>query len=273
MPFQGLFCTERPVIGMVHLLPLPGAPGYQHNLGKIFERAVWEAEALNRAGVDGLMVENFGDTPFLAEEVEPIQLAVMAAITRDVRRAMNLPLGVNVQYNAWAAEMSIACACGADFIRVEVFVDTVLSPQGLIHPCAAGLTRLRKDLDAKVQIWADLQARHSTPLVVRSLVQSAIDAQNARADALILTGALTGQAAPLEALTEVKQSVRVPVLAGSGVTLENLEAALAAADGVIVGAALKEGGEVTNRVSEQAARSFMEAARKVQDCVPAANPV
>lgn len=255
------FRSSKIVIGMIHLLPLPGSPHFSGDPELIYERALWEAETLEQAGVDGVIVENFGDEPYRAAEPPPETLAFMAAVTREVIRHVHLPVGVNVQFNAWQAEMAIAYACGADFIRAEVFVDTVVSAQGILLPCAAELTRYRHQLGASVQIWADVQTKYTTNLLPQSLTQSALDAQAAGADAIIVTGAATGKATPLEAIQEVKQAVQIPVYAGSGTTIQNVAQVLRMADGVIVGSALKEGGIAANRVSAEQTQAFMQAAR------------
>lgn len=263
MSFYNLFGNKKPVIGMVHLLALPGTPRYQGSVQAIYEQALWEARTLSENGVDALIVENFADEPFKIGEPEPVQAAVMAGVLRDVRQAVTIPVGLNCQFNAWQAELAIAHACGADFIRAEVFVDTVVTAQGLVLPCSAGLTRLRKQLEAKVEIWADVQTKYTTNLVAQPLTQSAIDAQNAGADVLIVTGAATGQATPLEAVAQVKQVVRLPVLVGSGTNIQNVRQSLEIADGAIVGSALKEGGSAWNRVSAENTRAFMHAARNI----------
>ncbi len=257
---MNLFKRPKPVSGMFHLLPLPGSPHFAGDPELIYERALWEAKTLEQAGVDGLIVENFGDEPYRAGEPPAEGLAFMAAITREVIRHVNLPVGVNVQFNAWQAEMAIAYACGASFIRAEVFVDTVVSAQGILYPCAAELTRYRRQLGASVQIWADVQTKYTINLLAQSLTQSALDAQNAGADAIIVTGAATGKATPLEAIEEVKQAVQLPVFAGSGTTIQNVTQVLAIADGVIVGSALKEGGLASNRVSLGQTKAFLQAA-------------
>ncbi len=263
MTISSLFHDRKPIIGMVHLLPLPGSPHYGGAVQAIYEQAEWEAEALARAGVDGYIVENLNDEPYLIGEPLPEQLALMAGVTRLVSRKANVPVGVNVQFNAWQAELAIAHTCGADFIRVEVFVDTVVTAQGTVQPCSAQLMRYRRALGAEdVQLWADVQTKYTTNLVSQPLSQSAREAQAAGADALIVTGAATGQATPLEAVADVKQVVDLPVVVGSGTTIENVQQVLAIADGAIVGSSLKEGGSAQNRVSEAAAAAFMEAARR-----------
>lgn len=263
MSFQGLFSVERPIIGMVHLLALPGAPEYGGDVDEICQQALNDAQALAEGGVDALIVENFGDEPFVIGEPAAHDLALMAAITRDIQRLVTIPVGVNVQFNAWEAEIAIAYACRAEFIRVEVFVDYVVSAVGVVQPCAAQITRYRSALGGdSIQLWADVQTKYTRNIAPQPLAQSARDAEAARADALIVTGAATGSATPLEAVAEVKQVTSLPVLVGSGTTCDNVSAVLKVADGAIVGSTFKHDGIVQNPVSVERTREFMRAARR-----------
>ncbi len=264
MKLNDLFATEKPIIGMVHLRPLPGSPRFDGDLKEIYAQAEWEAHTLAQAGVDGLIVENLGDEPYLIGEPTPVQFALMSAITRQVRQNVTIPVGVNVQFNAWQAELAIAHACQADFIRVEVFVDTVVSAQGIVHPCSAQITRYRKELNASIALFADIQTKYTTNIVPQPLAQSAVDARNAGADALIVTGAATGAATPLDAVAEVKSAVNLPVLVGSGTNIQNVGQVLSIADGAIVGSALKEGRNAENRISSVETQAFMAAAQKAR---------
>lgn len=261
MTTSDLFSATKPIIGMIHLLALPEAPAYAGDLSTLHDRALREAIALQAAGVDALIVENFGDEPYLAEELSPVQLAVMAAVTRDIRREVKLPVGINCQFNAWQSEVALAYACRADFIRVEVFVDTVVMAQGLVAPCSAQIRRYQKHLGAqRVAIWADIQTKYTANLLPQPIEQSALEAQAAGADVLIVTGAATGQATPLDLIEQVKQVVRIPVVVGSGTSPTNVVQVLRVADGAIVGSALKVGGKAENEVSLEAAVAFMAAA-------------
>jgi membrane complex biogenesis BtpA family protein len=264
--YQSLFGDRKPIIGMVHLLALPGAPAFGGDIDAIYTRALADADALQGAGVDGLIVENFGDEPYYVGEPSAAQLALMAAITREVRGRVYIPVGVNVQFNAWEAEIAVAHAARADFVRVEVFVDTVVSAQGMVQPCSAQITRYRTSLGAKnLLLIADVQTKYTTNLLPQSIAQSAKDAQAAGADALIVTGAGTGQATPLQAVAEARSAVKIPVLVGSGTTAENALRVLEIADGAIVGSSLKHGGDAANAVSAERAAAFMRAARGKQD--------
>jgi uncharacterized protein len=262
MSFHGLFTVERPIIGMVHLLPLPGAPAFKGDIESIYEQAQEDALALAHSGVDALIVENFGDEPYLIGEPESPQLAMMAAVTRDITRLVSLPVGVNVQFNAWRAEVAIAAMCRAQFIRVEVFVDRVISAQGLVEPCSAQIMRYRQALNARqIQIWADIQTKYTSNIVPQPIAASARDAQNAGADALIVTGAATGSATPLDDVRAAKGVVALPVVVGSGTTAANVRDVLQVADGAIVGSALKVDGKAVHPVSAERTAAFMKAAR------------
>lgn len=262
MTTSSLFGTKRPIIGMVHLLALPEAPAYQGNLDAIYERALREALVLHKAGVDALIVENFGDEPYLPGELTFPQIAVMAAVTREIIRTVTIPVGVNCQFNAWQSEIAVAYSCKAEFIRVEVFVDTVLTTQGQVSPCSAQIRRYQRQLGAKgVTLWSDVQTKYTTNLLPQTIQQSALDAQAAGADVLIVTGSATGQATPLEAVRQVKEVVHIPVVVGSGTTAGNVDDVLRVADGAIVGSALKFDGRAENEVSPEAAQLFITAAR------------
>ncbi|MGQ9907715.1 MAG: BtpA/SgcQ family protein [Candidatus Flexifilum sp.] len=261
MSIAHLFTAKRPIIGMVHLLPLPGAPRYGGSLDAIYDRAQADAAALIGAGVDALIVENFGDEPYRIGPALRHELAIMTAITRDIVRMAPIPVGVNVQFNAWEDEIALAFATGAQFARVEVFVDRVVSAQGVVEPCSALITRYRAALGAQVQIWADIQTKYTTNITPQPLTQSAVDAEAAGADVLIVTGAATGQATPLDAVAEVKAVTRLPVVVGSGTTAANVAAALRVADGAIVGSALKVDGRAANPVDADRTAEFMRAAR------------
>lgn len=262
MSFKGLFTVDRPIVGMVHLLALPGAPAYGGDLDAIYQRAYDDARALAQAGVDALIVENFSDEPFMIGEPAAHDLALMAAITREIVRLVSIPVGVNVQFNAWGAEIAIAHTCGAAFVRVEVFVDRVISAMGVVEPCAPQITRYRAALGARrVQLWADIQTKYTTNITPKPLIVSAIDAQAAGADALIVTGAATGSATPLDAVADVKKAAAIPVLVGSGTGIDNAGTVFQIADGAIVGSWLKIDGKAQNPVSMERTRAFVQAVR------------
>jgi membrane complex biogenesis BtpA family protein len=250
---------------MLHIPPLPGAPRYGGDLEAIRRRVLDDAAALVEGGVDGLMLENFGDTPFYPERVPPEVVACMTRVAREVRQRFDVPLGVNVLRNDGCAAIAVAHSAGAAFIRVNVLCGARLTDQGLIHGIAHELLRQRALLNATdVRILADVNVKHSTPLGPSQPVgQEVADLiERAGADAVIVSGAGTGQATDLAELAEVKQAAgQTPVLVGSGVTAETIGGLLAHADGAIVGTSLKVDGVATKPIDPGRVRKLMAAVR------------
>ena len=55
------------LIGMVHLKALPGSPNFNGDLDTVEAAALADTNTLLAGGVDAIMVENFGDVPFLKQ--------------------------------------------------------------------------------------------------------------------------------------------------------------------------------------------------------------
>ncbi|MCX2727537.1 BtpA/SgcQ family protein [Thermomicrobium sp. 4228-Ro] len=256
--------TERThrflLAGVIHLLPLPGSPRARA-FAEVRERALRDAEAYARGGMDMLLVENYGDAPFPKERVAPHVIAGMALIVDAVKRATGLPVGVNVLRNDAQAALGIAAMAGAQFIRVNVHVGAMLTDQGIIEGRADETLRYRKLLETPVEIWADVLVKHAAPLASLSLEDAARDTvQRGLADALIVTGQITGQppnTADVARLRAAFPSVRL--FLGSGVTADNVGSYLACADGAIVGTWTKVGGRTENPVDEQRVRQLVQA--------------
>jgi membrane complex biogenesis BtpA family protein len=262
----GIFSCPRPVIGMVHLLPLPGSPRWGGDLRAVRERALADARALAEGGVDGLLVENFGDAPFLKGPVGPETVAAMALLVQAVADAVPLPVGVNVLRNDARAALAIACLTGARFVRVNVHTGVMLTDQGLIEGAAAESLRYRRWLGAeRVKLLADVLVKHGAPLAPQTPEAAARDAaQRGLADALIVSGAATGLPPERETLLRVREAVAVPVLVGSGLTPDNVQELLTVADGAIVGTSLKREGRVEEAVDARRVARLMERVRSLR---------
>lgn len=264
---QGLFTTPKPVIGMVHLLPLPGSPRWSGDLGSVIDQARRDSLSLTEGGVDGLIVENFGDTPFAKGSVGPEVVAAMALVVKAVVDTVSMPVGVNVLRNDAHAALAIACIAGARFIRVNVHTGVMVTDQGIIEGDAAALLRYRRALGAEsVQIFADVLVKHAVPLGQQTLEDVARDtAYRGLADALIVSGAATSAAPRWDDVRRVKAAVPdCPVLVGSGVDIMNIEQALAVADGVIIGTGLKVDGIVEAAVDRRRVVELMDKVRSIR---------
>lgn len=250
------FGTTQPIIGMVHLPALPGAPGYDEQGGRaaVRERALADARTLAAGGVDGLVVENYGDAPFYPEEVPRHVVADMTCITDRVAAAVDLPVGVNVLRNDATAALSIAAAVDAAFVRINVHTGARVTDQGVIEGRAHETLRLRDRLDTEVAILADVAVKHSVSLGEPDLPTTVADAiERGNVDGLVVSGPATGESTDTDDLRRVTDrrddiGAAVPVFVGSGVTAENVADLLSVADGTIVGTALKEDGVTTEPV-------------------------
>jgi membrane complex biogenesis BtpA family protein len=261
MNLQATFGTDAPVVGMVHLQPLPGAPGFESR-EHVRERAVADARTLERGGVDAVLVENYGDTPFHADEVPEHTVAEMAVATHLVDDAVDLPVGVNVLRNDAAAGLAVAGAAG-DFFRVNVHTDVAVSDQGLLHGEAAETVRERDRIAPEVPIFADVHVKHAAQLAERPLATAFEDAvERGMADAVVVSGPATGEAAEeahLAAAGELADDHDVPVFAGSGVTPGNVDTVMKHLDGAIVGTSLKHG-DTPEPVAEELVEELLDAA-------------
>ncbi len=231
------------LIGMVHLAPLPGSPGWRGSMAALLEAAERDADALCAGGCDVLLVENMGDRPYLKGAVGPETVAAMAlAVERVVRRG--LPVGVQVLAGANEEALGVALAAGARFVRVEGFAYAHVADEGLIDACAGPLLRRRHALGAEVAVWADVQKKHAAHAITGdlSLGELAHGAVFCGADAVVVTGRSTGAATALDDV-RAAGGCGVPVVVGSGVTPADAAALGAVADGLIVGSWLKEGGD------------------------------
>lgn len=255
------FDTE-PIIGMVHLRPLPGTMYYDGDIDAVIDAALRDAVALQSAGFDGLIVENFGDVPFRKESVEPHTVAAMTAAVREIFREVDIPIGLNVLRNDPFAAVAVASATGAGFIRVNVLSGVMVTDQGIIEGRGAELLAYLDRIAPELAIYADVNVKHAKPLVSRPPEEVAIETmERGGAHALIVTGSQTGRSADLRELGKVRSAVAGPVLVGSGVTPENIAEILAAADGVIVGSSIKENGRAPWPVDPDRAAALIEEAR------------
>jgi membrane complex biogenesis BtpA family protein len=263
---EQLFGTDKYVLGMVHLLPLPGSPGWAGGMAEVLERAVADAQALEGGGIDGLIVENYGDIPFCKGRVAAHTVSAMTLALAAVGDAVGIPVGVNVLRNDGRSALAIAAVTGASFVRVNVHTGAMVTDQGVIEGDAYETVRYRGQLGVEVKILADVFVKHAMPLGTLSIEQAARDtAYRGLADALIVTGSGTGEPTEMADVLRVKEAVPdVPLLVGSGVHERNVAQLLSVADGVIVGTSLKHDGVTTNPVDETRVAGLMAVVGKLR---------
>jgi uncharacterized protein len=261
-----LFGRNKPVIAMMHLLPLPGRPLYDSlgGMAAIVDALRRDLDILQAGGVDGLLFCNEGDRPYpLHTGLAPI--AAMAAVIGEVRPQIRLPYGVDLLWDPIAA-LAVAQAVRASFVR-EVFTGVYDSDMGLWQPDAAAALDYRRQIGAgDVLLFFNIEPEFARPVsqrpigaLARSVVVSSL------ADAILISGAMAGAETNLDHISEAKSTVpATPVLANTGVKIETVRATLAVADGVIVGTGLKYDGYTWNPVDPDRVRRFMDEVRVVR---------
>jgi membrane complex biogenesis BtpA family protein len=259
---ESIFGREKCLIGVVHLLPLAGSPLWGGDAGAVAEQALADAVAIENAGFDGIILENFGDAPFARDFAGRGAVAGLAAVGARVAERVALPLGVNVLRNDARSAVAVAAAIGGRFIRVNVHVGALVTDQGIIQGDAMATMKDIREMAPGLPVFADVFVKHAVPLGEGDIGRSARETvERGLASALIVTGDATGSPASMDDLSLVKDAVRgTPVLVGSGVTAESVRAILDVADGVIVGSAIMKGGRPARPIDPAEAVRFAEAA-------------
>ena len=264
MDLKQTFKTDRPIIGVVHLLPLPTSPRWGGSLKAVIDRAEQEATALASGGVNGIIVENFFDAPFPKDCVDPAVVSAMTLVVNRLMHLVTLPIGVNVLRNDARSALAIATCTNAHFIRVNVLTGVMVTDQGVIEGQAHDLMRYRRELGSEVKILADVLVKHARPLGSPNLttaVQETIE--RGLADGVILSGWATGSPPSLEDLELATAAAKgTPVFIGSGANWENIPQLIQAVDGVIVSSALKRKGQIQQPIDPIRVSQFVEAMRR-----------
>ena len=258
---DSLFGVKRALIGVIHLQALPGTPANKFDIAAITASAVAEAQIYQEAGFNGLMIENTHDRPYLKSIVGPEIVAAMTVAGSEVRKAVALPLGIQVLAGANTSALAVALACGATFVRVEGYVFAHVADEGIIEASAGALLRYRRAIGAEdIRVFADVKKKHSAHAITSDvdIAETAHGAEFFLVDGVIVSGASTGQPADPNEVKSVTRSVSVPTLVGSGITAENI-AQFSGADAFIVGSSIKQGGVWSNPIDEKRAQSLVEA--------------
>ncbi|MGI8700599.1 MAG: BtpA/SgcQ family protein [Nocardioidaceae bacterium] len=264
-----LFSVPKPLIGTVHLDPLPGAPRYDGQpMSAIVARAIADAERYREGGVDGLIVENEGDIPFLKPDlVGPETVAAMSVVTHVVVQAVDLPVGVLCLANANVQSLAIAKASGARFVRANQWANAYIANEGFVEGNAAVALRFRAAIDARdIAVFADVHVKHGSHAIVadRDIGELTHDTEAFDADVLIATGQRTGNPTEVEEVRAIASVASRPVLIGSGLNHSNAVDLLTVADGAIVGSAMKEDGVWWHPVSVERTRAIVAAVQALR---------
>lgn len=255
--FEG---RKKVIVAMIHVGALPGTPLYDADGGMqaLIDGARSDAEKLKAAGVDAVMFGNENDRPYVFK-APPQGIAAFTTVINAVTRDLGLPFGVNYLWDP-VASTAIGASVGANFVR-EIFTGLFASDMGLWEPSAAKAAELRRNLgrqDMKMLFNINAEFAHSLdqrPIALRA--KSAVF--SSLADAILVSGPVTGQPADHSDLSKVKEALPdTPVFANTGVNIDSVGDVLAVADGAIVGSHLKYDGDTWKSVDADRARRFMD---------------
>jgi membrane complex biogenesis BtpA family protein len=272
---RAIFGKTKAIIGVVHCPPLPGSPRNKDiDFKSTLQQALKDARAYADGGVDGLIIENHGDIPFLRpQDIGPETSAALAVIVDRIAQSLDLPLGVNVLANAAIPALAVAKAGGARFVRVNQWANAYVANEGFVEGDAARALRYRAQIGAgDVAIFADAHVKHGAHAITadRSIAELARDVEFFDADAIIATGQRTGDAATTGEIQAIRAGTSLPLLVGSGVTIDNVETILPLVDGIIVASALKQDGVWWNEVDQDRVAAFMRKACEIRERADAA---
>ena len=248
---------QKVIIGMVHLLPLPGSPKYAGDMDAIYEAGLKDLKALEKGGAGAVIIENFGDVPYAAENelINKIAFAKMVAL---LRKETKLPVGINYQFNDTETEWAVAYCCDVDFIRCEVFAENRVGPNGMFIAAGPKMMRLKAHYNKDIMILADANVKHTFALAEQPLdftIESLIEGG---ADGIIVTGITTGVNPSVEDVKLVNSHAKgLPVFLGSGINEKNVNEYLPYISGAIVGSSLKKDRNVNNPVDVKNVKKFM----------------
>ena len=266
----GIFDQPKPIIGVIHLPPLPGAPRYDGQPTEdIYQAGVTDALAMSQAGIDGIIVENAFDLPFARPEaIGHETVAALSAACVRVRDAVELPIGITCVANGVMPALAIAKAVGARFVRANQWANAYVANEGIINGPAGEALRYRSAIGARdVQVFADVHVKFGAHAITsdRTVSEQARDAEFFDADVLIGSGQRTGSPTQPDEIRAIQAGTSLPVLVGSGLDVDNAAELLSVADGAIVGSSLKYGGTWWNPVDPSIARRLMKVVRSVRD--------
>lgn len=268
--YRKLFTQFPSVLGMIHVLPLPGTPRYnpRMNVNRIVDKAKEEAETYAKAGIDGVLIENMNDIPYLNRTVGPEITAAMTSVACAVKSILpDVPCGIQILAGCNKEAIAVAKASNLDFIRAECFLFSQISDEGLMNSDAGDLLRYRKSIDADdVLVFTDIKKKHCSHYITSDIDigETCRAAEFFLSDGVVITGTATGSPASRDDILNAKQSCTLPVLIGSGVTRENVIGYMNA-DVLIVGSSFKHGGYWANDISEKRVNDFMSTVQSLRE--------
>ena len=258
---------NKSIIGMIHTLASPGTPKFNNNIDKIISKAITEAKLYKSFGLDGIIIENMHDVPYLKRNVGPEVTSILSIIAYEIKKEFKDLVGIQVLAGANKEALAIAKSANLDFIRAEGFVFAHTADEGIIESDAGELLRYRNSINAEnVNVFTDIKKKHSSHSITEdiSLLETAKAAEFFLSDGVIITGKSTGHEVDINDLESLKEKISVPVLIGSGITSQNLNKYINYADAFIIGSYFKKDGIWNNDLDERRIEDLLKEAHQLR---------
>lgn len=254
--------------GYIAVRALPGSPMYAGNDKEIIDKAVQEADIYKENGVDSLFLENDHDLPYIKTPLPKQAIKLLIKIAKKVRNNFNGPIGIQVLEANNIQALEIAVESDLDYLRVEGFVFAHIGGAGLIEGCAGELLREREKLGANhIKVFADVKKKHTSHSLTSDLdiVDEINQAQFFLADGIIITGKFSGKKPNTEDLIKAKKATKLPVIIGSGMSVDNIEECFPLADGFLVGSTFRKNGEFLEDIDTKRLKKFVKKINQLRD--------
>ena len=238
------------IYGVIHLKGLPGSTSNIFSIDKIVKLAQNDIDTLTAGGIDGLIIENFGDAPFVKDNLSKRSLVSFATVVSNLDIDKKLDVGINVLRNDGISALSIAEATDADFVRINVLNNIMYTDQGIIEGKSYDISQFRNTLSKEIKVFADVFVKHATPPYGAKIENHTKELlERAGADVVIVSGDGTGEETNIEDLQRIRDIVPLGKLAiGSGLNKGNIKKYVGISDIGIIGTDFKLDGILNNPV-------------------------
>ena len=238
------------IYGVIHLKGLPGSTSNIFSIDKIVKLAQNDIDTLTAGGIDGLIIENFGDAPFVKDNLSKRSLVSFTTVVSNLDIDKKLDVGINVLRNDGISALSIAEATDADFVRINVLNNIMYTDQGIIEGKSYDISQFRNTLSKEIKVFADVFVKHATPPYGAKIENHTKELlERAGADVVIVSGDGTGEETNIEDLQRIRDIVPLGKLAiGSGLNEDNIKKYVDISDIGIIGTDFKLDGILNNPV-------------------------
>ncbi|MDA9178993.1 BtpA/SgcQ family protein [Acidimicrobiia bacterium] len=238
------------IYGVIHLKGLPGSTSNVLSIPEITTLAQNDINGLTEGGVDGIIIENFGDAPFVKDNLSKRSLVSFTTVASNLELNKNLDIGINVLRNDGISALAIAEAIDANFVRINVLNNIMYTDQGIIEGKSYDVSQFRNTLSKDIQVFADVFVKHATPPQGAKIENHTKELlERAGADVIIVSGDGTGEVTNIEDLNRIRNIVPKGKLAiGSGLNGKNIQDFSKIADIGIIGTDFKVDGVLNNPV-------------------------